>query len=271
MDELVDSHCHLDAPQFDADRQAVIARAAENGVAIIVDPGIDLPSSRAAVALAQQHENVYAAVGVHPHDAKTLDEETRRELRKLATSPKVVAIGEIGLDYYRDLSPREAQRAALVWQLELAAELELPVILHDRDAHDDVLAMLTDWHSALGDSHPARAARPGVLHSFSGDETLARQLVALGFWIGISGPVTYRNAERLRGLVRAMPAEKLLVETDGPYLPPHPYRGKRNEPAYVRLVAQAVADARGAALERVAYLTSANARDLFGWPGDRHS
>lgn len=275
MIDLVDSHCHLDARRFNADREAVIARAAESDVTRIVNPGVDLPSSRAAVELAQQHECVYAAVGVHPHDAKTLDANVLKELERLAASPKIVAIGEIGLDYYRDLSPRDAQRRVLEAQLELAAELGLPVIIHDRDAHDDVLAILRDWHSSLypqGASSTLRSSlhgRVGVVHSFSGNVAMAERVLALGFYIGVSGPVTYENAGRLRDVARAIPLERLLIETDAPYLTPEPHRRQRNEPGYVRLVAQAIARAKRLNLDQVAAHTSANARALFGWPGDR--
>jgi len=258
---LVDSHCHLDARHFEADRETVVVRAAESGVTHIVNPGVDLPSSRSAVKLAQQHECIYAAVGFHPHEAKALDADALEELKRLAASPKVVAMGEIGLDYYRDLSPRDVQRRAFETQLELAAELDLPVIIHDRDAHQDVLTILRDWRKSLD-------GRAGVMHSFSGDTMLAEQVLALGFSIGVSGPVTYSNAGRLRETVRAVPWERLLIETDAPYLTPHPHRGQRNEPAYVRWVAQAMADIRGQALEAVAARTSANARALFGWTDD---
>ncbi len=265
MIDLVDSHCHLDLRQFNADRDAVIARMAESGIRYAVNPGVDLPSSRAAVALAlRQHECIYAAVGIHPHEAKTLDAAVLEELKTLACSPKAVAIGEIGLDYYRDFSPRDAQWRAFEAQLELAAELDLPVIVHDRDAHDDVLAILRDWHSSLPSP---RSTLYGVVHSFSGDVAMAEQVVALGFFIGVSGPVTYKNADRLRQVVRAVPLERLLIETDAPYLTPQPHRGQRNEPAYVSLVAQAVADVRGVTLEQVASQTTANARALFGLAG----
>jgi TatD DNase family protein len=263
---LVDSHCHLDLPQFDADRRR-IARMAERGVRYAVNPAVDLPSSHAAVALARQHESIYAAVGVHPHDAKTLDAAGLEELKTLARFPKVVAIGEIGLDYYRDLSPRDVQRRAFQAQLELAAELGLPVIVHDRDAHKDVLAMLNDWRLWLDAKPYTLDGKMCVLHSFSGDVALAEQAVALGFHIGISGPVTYKNADQLREVARAVPIRQLLIETDAPYLTPQPYRGKRNEPAHVHFVAQAVADARGLTLEEVAAQTSANAAALFGLTG----
>jgi len=272
--DLVDSHCHLDAPQFDADRDAVIARMAESGVRYAVNPGVDLPSSRAAVALAlRQHGCIYAAVGIHPHEAKTLDAVTLKELKQLAASPRVAAVGEIGLDYYRDLSPRDVQRRAFEAQLELAAELDLPVIVHGRNpqgassAHDDVLAVLRDWRTSLHAPRSTLHEHPGVLHSFSGDVAMAEQVVALGFFIGVSGPVTYRNADRLRDVVRAVPLERLLIETDAPYLTPQPRRGQRNEPAYVRRVAQAVADVRDLILEQVADQTTANACVLFGLAG----
>jgi TatD DNase family protein len=258
--ELIDSHCHLDSPQFDTDRAAVIARAVESSVTGMIDPGVDVPSSRAAVELAQQYESVYAAVGVHPHDAKTLDASGFEDLKSLAHSLKVVGIGEIGLDYYRDLSPRDVQRQAFQVQLELAAELGLPVIIHDRDAHEDVLAILRDWHSM---STPRRSTL-GVLHSFSGDATLAESALVLGFSIGIAGPVTYKNSNRLREVVRAVPLERLLVETDAPYLAPHPHRGQRNEPAHVRRVAQAIADIKDLTLEEVVAQTHTNTGVLFG-------
>ena len=267
--ELVDSHCHLDHSDFDVDRDAVIARAIENGITRLVNPGGDLPSSRAAVALAQQHKGIYAAVGVHPHDAKTLDAAALLELKAMASAHKNVAIGEIGLDYFRDLSPRDVQRRAFQAQLELAVELGLPVIVHDRDAHDDMLAILSDWSSLLRARRSTLHGRAGVLHSFSGDAALAGRALELGFYIGISGPVTYTSAEQTREVVRAVPLERLLVETDAPYLIPQPYRGKqkRNEPAYVRWVALAVAEARGLTLEQVAARTSANATALFGLAG----
>jgi TatD DNase family protein len=256
---LADSHCHLDQRQFDADREAVLARAAASGVTLMVNPGVDLPSSAAAAALAEQHAGVYAAVGVHPHDAKTLDVAGLRNLKRLSHSHKVVAIGEIGLDYYRDLSPRDVQRRAFRQQLELAAELDVPVVVHDRDAHDDTLAILSAWRAALDTRH----STVGVLHSFSGDVAIAEQALALGFFIGVSGPVTFKNAQRLREVVKAVPLERLLVETDAPYLTPHPYRGQRNEPAFVRCVVQAIADIRQLTLEQVSTLARANTAALF--------
>jgi TatD DNase family protein len=250
--QLIDSHAHLDFPQFDDDRDAVIRRAREAGLVAILNVGADLPSSRAAVGLADTYDFIYAAVGVHPHDAVTVTPAVLDELRTLARHLKVVAIGEIGLDYYRDLSPRPVQRRAFADQLALAAELDLPVAVHSREAHDDVLAALRGWTGS------------GVLHSYSAGPGRLEEVLGLGFSIGISGPVTFRKADQLRAVAAAVPLERLLVETDCPYLTPVPYRGKRNEPAYVRYVVEAVARARGAPAEVVAHATAANAHSLFG-------
>ena len=258
---LIDTHAHLDLPQFEADRDAVIERAQAAGVKVIVNAGADLESSRRAVALAEQHPGVYAGVGVHPHDAKTLDGEVLAALRELARQPKVVAVGEIGLDFYRNLSPQDVQRRAFQAQLAWAARLGKPVIVHDREAHAEVLKALTSW--AAGLMRSPLAGRVGVLHSFSGDLSMAEQAIELGFYISISGPVTYQNARRLAEIVQALPLDRLLVETDCPYLTPHPHRGKRNEPAYVRLVAEKIAAIKGLTLDEVAATTTANARRLF--------
>ncbi len=253
---LVDTHTHLDFPQFDDDRKRVIERAQAAGVRTIVNVGADLASSQAAVALAEAYPQVYAAVGVHPHDAKTVTRRMLEELGALALHPKVVAIGEIGLDFYRDLSPRDQQRRAFQQQLALASEVGKPVIIHDREAHEEIMATLRRW--AKSSHQPA-----GVLHCFSGDLAMAQEAIELGFYISVAGPVTFDNARRLRDLVRQLPLEKLLVETDCPYLTPHPHRGKRNEPAYVKLVAQAIARLKEMSVEEVARITSDNARALF--------
>jgi len=260
---LADTHAHLDFPQFDADREEVIERALAAGVGIIVNVGTDLATSRASVALAEQHRAIYAAVGVHPHDAKTVSQRELGELRELAAHPQVVAIGEIGLDFYRDLSPRDVQRRVFCQQLALATEMGLPVIIHDREAHSEVRDILRDWVRSLPkDSTLAR--HPGTLHCFSGDLEMAQELVALGFFIGVDGPLTYQNARRLPEIVRVLPLECLLIETDAPYLPPHPHRGQRNEPAYVRLVAEAIARIKAIPLDEVTRTTTHNARVLFG-------
>jgi TatD DNase family protein len=252
---MIDSHCHLDFPQFDQDRDEVLARALEAGLVAIVNPGTDLESSRRALALAERCDTIYAAVGVHPHDASTLDPQTLAELRQLAAYPRVVAIGEIGLDYYRDLSPRAEQRAAFEAQLALAAELGLPVIIHQRESATDVMAALRDW---------AAGGHAGcVLHAFSGDAAMAHEAVELDFHIGVGGPLTFQNARDLPEIVSDLPVECLLVETDAPYLAPHPYRGRRNEPAYVRLVAERLAELRQMPLDALARQATANAGRLF--------
>ncbi|MGB9870102.1 MAG: TatD family hydrolase [Anaerolineae bacterium] len=251
---LVDSHAHLDFPEFEPDREAVIARARAVGVVAILNVGADLESSRASVALAQQYDFIYAAIGVHPHDAKTLTPTALEELRALARHPKVVAMGEIGLDYYRDLSPRPVQRQAFADQLALAAELGLPVVVHSRDALDDTLSILRGWTGG------------GVLHSYSGGPERLQEVLAMGLHIGLSGPVTFPNAHRLRTVAATVPLDRLLIETDCPYLTPEPYRGRRNEPAYVWYVAGAVARARGMPAEEVARATAENAARLFRLP-----
>jgi TatD DNase family protein len=236
----------------------------------IVVPGVELQSSQAAVSLAQEYREIVAAVGVHPHEAKTVNQSALIELRSLASRAHVVAVGEIGLDYYRDLSPREVQRQAFQAQLELAAELGLPVIVHNREAHADVLAMLGDWHVGLRASSRLHTC-PGVLHSFSGDTALAECFTAMGFQLGISGPVTYPNAKKTRTVVKTIPLEHLLLETDAPYLAPQARRGKRNEPAYVRYVAEAIAEARAISVEQVIEQTTRNADRLFGLNWDKHT
>ena len=264
MIRLIDTHAHLDFSEFDADRQEVVTRAQEAGVEIIVNAGAGLEASQAGVVLAETYPQVYAAVGVHPHEAKTLNEDVLEELRALAQHPKVVAIGEIGLDYYRDRSPRPVQRQAFQQQLTVAREVGKPIIVHDREAHKDVMNTLRQWVRE-GYQPSATSHRPvGVMHCFSDDLAMAREVIEMGFYISIPGPVTFTNARRLPELVRALPLERLLIETDCPYLTPHPYRGKRNEPAYVRLVAEAIAQIKGTSLEQVAHVTTANARALFG-------
>jgi TatD DNase family protein len=258
---LIDTHAHLDFGQFDADREPVLERARAVGVETIVNVGTDVGSSRQALALTAAYDMVYAAVGMHPHDAKRLDGAALAELRASAQQPKVVAVGEIGLDFYRDRSPRDVQRRAFRAQLAWAAKMGKPVIIHDRDAHDEVMGILADWAQGLHGS--PLAGRLGVLHTFSGDLSMAERAIDLGFYISISGPVTYRNAGPLLDVVRALPLGRILVETDCPFLAPHPHRGKRNEPAYVRLVAEKIAALKGISVDEVALATTANARRLF--------
>lgn len=251
---LFDSHAHLDDARFDKDREQILKNARENGITYIMNPGADLETSVKAVELASQYDMVYAAVGVHPHDAKDMDEMTLALLKGLAKKPKVKAIGEIGLDYYYDHSPREIQKEWFRRQIQLAKDVALPIIIHDREANEDVMHMLKE----------EKAFDTGVvLHCYSGSAELARQYIKLGAYISIAGPITYKNARKTVEVVEKIPLEYLFVETDSPYLTPAPHRGKRNESAYVRYVAEKIAEIKGISLEEVAYHTTENAKSFF--------
>ncbi|HEY3489424.1 MAG TPA: TatD family hydrolase [Candidatus Deferrimicrobiaceae bacterium] len=254
-----DTHAHLDISPLRETESDVVARARAAGVGHILAVGIDLESSAAAIEIAHRHEGVYAAVGVHPHDAATLTPDALVELERLASCDKVVAIGEIGLDYYRDRCPRDLQQAAFRAQIRLARRCGLPVLIHDRDAHDDVLAILKD------EGAPEVG---GVLHCFSGDLAMAFEVVSMNFLVSIPGTVTYKNADTLAEVVRSLPLEKLLIETDSPYLAPIPHRGKPNEPSYVPLVAAKIAALKSVTAEDVGRVTSLNAKRLFRLPVD---
>jgi TatD DNase family protein len=260
--ELADTHCHLDLSAFDADLTDVLNRAAGNGVEHILIPGIDLDSSRKAVQLAEKHPGVYAAVGVHPHRAASWNESTAQQLRALIQSSFVCAIGEIGLDFYRNLSPQDVQRRVFRAQLSLAAEAGLPVVVHCREALTEILDDLLPWAEQLPRDLKTRA---GVLHAYSGDLESASEACSRGFYIGIGGPLTYRKAQDRRDITAQIPTDRLLLETDAPYLTPHPYRHQRNEPAYVRLVAQELSKLFGMEEAAIAEITSQNAATLFGW------
>ena len=252
---LIDTHAHLYDEKFDDDRIDVIARAREAGVTKIISMGDTMAASAQVVQDAEEHPALYAAVGIHPESACVLTDEMRRQLLTWAQYPKVVAIGEIGLDYYweKDASRRALQRDLFAAQLDLAREAGLPVCIHDREAHGDTLAMLRSEGAGL----------TGVLHCYSGSLEMARELWKMGFCIGIDGPLTYKNAAKLPDIVREAPADKLLVETDCPYLAPVPLRGKRNEPAYVTHIAAKIADIRGETIEDVARYTTENAARLY--------
>jgi TatD DNase family protein len=254
---LFDTHAHLHDPAFAGDRAAVLERARRAGVGLMLAVGTDPATSREAVALAAAHGDVYAAVGIHPHDAAAADAAALADIGALARAPKVVAVGEIGLDYYRDLSPREAQRAVLAAHVALAREVGKPVLLHCREAHADLLALLeAEGVGAVG----------GILHCFSGDLDVARRGRALGLLVSIAGPVTYPNARRLGEVVRALGPDPLVLETDCPYLPPQGWRGQRNEPAYLPATAARVAELCGVPLDALAARTTANACRLLGIP-----
>jgi len=252
---LIDSHAHLDMLK---DLPDALDQAAQAGVAQIVTIGVDLASSRAAAALAKRHANVFATVGLHPHDAEQADQACWTEMELLAKTTRPVAIGECGLDFFRDLSPRPAQRDAFARQVALALSLGLPLVVHDRDAHAETAAMLTELDAGrVG----------GVLHCFSGGADLARRVLDLGFHLGVTGVITYKNAEPLREVARQAPLERLVVETDCPYLTPEPLRGRPNQPAYLTHTCAGLAQALGRPVAEVAAATTANARRLFGLPG----
>ncbi|RLE31282.1 hypothetical protein DRJ54_00835 [Candidatus Acetothermia bacterium] len=250
MTKLFDTHAHLDFPQIDRDREALITELREQGLAV-VNVGVDLKSSQASLELARAHPHVFAACGIHPHEAKNFSPEVAERLEELLGD--AVAVGEIGLDYYRNLSPKEAQLSAFRAQLRLAQRLDLPVILHYREAGEDFFRVLEEV-----------APLRGVWHAFSGDLTLARRAIDLGLHLGIGGPLTYRKNEPTRQAVKEVPLERLLLETDAPFLPPEPFRGKRNDPLKVRLVALRLAELLGLSLEEVAAATYENACRLFG-------
>lgn len=253
---LIDTHCHLDFEWFNEDRDEVVARAVAAGVTQIVVPAIDLTNCRTVLSLAERYEGVFAAVGIHPNSSAGWQDSWIGVLRDLAQHPKVVAIGEIGLDYYWDKSPKAMQQRALGLQLELAAELDLPVIIHNRESSADVIQLLTE-------SPLAGRENPGVLHSFSAEWETAVSALNLGYYLGFTGPVTFKKADALREIATKVPMDRLLVETDAPYLTPHPYRGKRNEPAYVAYVAERLAAERGIDTAVLAQQTTANARRIF--------
>ncbi len=269
---LTDTHCHLDFDIFDNERTEVIDRARSAGVVRILNPGINVLTSENALKLAQQYPEVYAAVGVHPNEADSWDKETVNRLRILAERPKVVAIGEIGLDYYRDRTTPERQLKIFKSQLDLAAELGLPVIIHtrnsssyDQKATSDAIKILTIWIEQLNDSNSELAACPGVLHSFSGDLISAQNAINLNLCLGITGPVTFKNSDELHRVVGSVPLKNLLIETDAPFLTPHPFRGKRNEPAYVKYVAEKIAEIQELSYDVVVETSQINSERIFRW------
>lgn len=258
---MIDTHCHLNFEAYDDDRDQVIQRATEAGVTSIINPGVDADSSRAAIALADQYAGVYAAVGVHPNSTATFSDSDLQTIKQLAhESEKVVAIGEIGLDYHWDKSPQQKQVAAFEAQLALAAELELPVIIHNREASADVIAILESW---ADDLPPSLRERPGVLHSFSAPQAIAERALSIGFYLGFTGPITFKKADALRDVARAAPLNRILVETDGPFLTPEPFRGKRNEPAYIPHIVDRLGGLKQLPTDEMGRITTDNAVRLF--------
>ena len=297
---LTDTHCHLDFNKFDEDRHAVIRRALEAGVERILVPSLELRSSITVIELSNSHPALFAAVGFHPTDLDEWRDNSITELQVLLHKAtgfkleekdssvakerlpqndhrKIVAIGEIGLDYYWVKEPEKQarQRQVLMDQLHLAREANLPVVIHMREENDawfgqasiDLLEILSEWQKALQEQGHPLAERPGVLHSFNGNLETAQTAIAHNFYIGVTGPVTYKNAEEKRQIIRQLPLERLLIETDAPFLAPVPHRGGRNEPAFVRHIADKIAEIHMTTLEQVAEITSGNANRLFGWGG----
>jgi TatD DNase family protein len=275
---LTDTHCHLDFNKFDEDREAVIRRAIELGVQRILIPALDFESSLSAIQLAESHPNLYAAVGFHPTDLEKFSEQAFNEVKELAKHSKVVAIGEIGLDYYwvQENEKRAFQREALKRQLAFAESVNKPVVVHMREENDawfgqasiDLLDILIEWHRGLSAQNHPLAEKPGVLHSFNGNLETAQKAITHNFYIGVTGPVTYKNAEEKRNIIRQLPITKLLIETDAPFLTPVPHRGKRNEPAFVAYIADKIAEIHMKTREQVAEITAANAAHLFGWEAE---
>jgi len=249
---LIDSHAHYEHGRFKQDRDALLKSMPNKGVKLIINTGCDLPSSHDSIALADAHPHVYATVGVHPHEAKTLDEKNLETIKKLCSHSKVVALGEIGLDFHYDFSPRDVQRFWFKRQLELAQEINKPVVIHSREANDEVF-----------DAIQKSPVRTGVIHSFSGDAKLALKYVKLGFYIGIGGVVTFDKSGQLQEVVAQIPLEHILLETDAPYLTPAPFRGKRNESHYLFYVAETIAKIKGTDQETVCRQTTKNVKDLF--------
>ena len=251
---LFDTHAHYDDERFDGDREVLLASMPEKNVGLIVNPGCDIPSSRVAVELAGKFDFVYAAVGIHPENCADFESEQIEKLRELAKEPKVVAIGEIGLDYYwAENPPKDLQQKVLRRQLLLAQELRLPVIIHDRDAHADTMAIVREFPQVRG-----------VFHCFAGSTEMARELIGMGWMLSFNGAATFKNARKAPEVIAAVPLEKLMIETDAPYLTPVPHRGERNDSSYVRFVAEKIAEIKGLSPEEVERVTWENGRRFFG-------
>ena len=251
---VFDTHAHYDSGGFNADRDEVLSSLPASGVALVVDPGCDVPSSQAAVALAEKYPHVYAAVGIHPGDCAGCTDADFEAIRTLCGHEKVVAVGEIGLDYYwEDNPPKEFQQMVFRRQIELALELDLPVIVHDREAHGDSLAVVLDY-----------PALRGVFHCFSGSPEMAQELLKRGWYLGFDGPITYKNAKRAPEVAAVTPLDRIVVETDAPYLTPGPYRGKRNDSRYLPYVIEKLAEWKGVSREEMTDITLKNGKRLFG-------
>lgn len=249
-----DSHAHYDHDQFDSDRELVLDRLKEEGISNVINAASDIDSSKKAIKLTEKYSYFYCSVGIHPHDVSKANEEDIAKLKKLSENNKVVAVGEIGLDYYYNHSAKETQRQWFKKQLNLARELNLPVIIHDRDAHADCLdIIMSEKIEEIG----------GVFHCYSGSWEMAKKLLDMGLYISFSGSITFKNAVKLIEVVKNIPKDRMLIETDCPYLAPVPYRGKRNDSSYIKYTAEKIADVKGISIEEVAHLTADNTKTLF--------
>lgn len=257
MKKMIDSHAHLDEERFDEDRDELIKSLKDNGVSYVINPSSDMETSRRVVELSNKYDNIFAAVGIHPHDAEGFKEEDLDELRELSNNEKVVAIGEIGLDYYYDNSPRDIQKEVFKKQLELSHELDLPVIIHTRDAMGDTYDILKEFEGRVR----------GVMHCYTGSIEMAEKFMKLGFYISIAGPVTFKNAVNVREMAKQIPLERLLIETDSPYLAPVPNRGKRNDPTNVRYVADMLANLKEIQIDKIIEYSRENTVKLFSLKG----
>ena len=255
---IIDTHAHVDVADYDEDREAVIERARENGVQYMVNIGCDVESSYRSMELAEQYDFIYATAGIHPHDVKSINGGTYAHLRQLLLHPKVIALGEIGLDFFKNYSPQDVQRTHFRNQIQLVREMNKPIIIHSRDAKEDIIAILSEFYPKDPTAHS------GIFHCFSGDQELAEKALEMGFYISFSGSVTFKKAEALREVAKTIPADRLFAETDCPYLTPVPHRGKRNEPAYVNFTAEKLAELRGLKIEDVQRTMALNFFELFG-------
>lgn len=252
--KFIDSHAHLDDERFDEDRERLIKSLKENNIELVLNAGADLQTSLNSVELSKKYDFIYASVGCHPHDSKYMNEDTMNIFKSLSKNKKVLAIGEIGLDYYYDNSDRDTQRKWFREQIRLAKELDMPYIVHDRDAHEDVLKIMKEEHYS---------GSRGILHCYSSSAEMAKEFIKLGFYISLGGPVTFKNAKTPKSVAKEIPLSSLLIETDCPYLSPEPFRGKRNNPSYVSYVAEEIAQIRDISVEEVAEQTSTNFKKLF--------
>ena len=251
--KIVDSHCHIDDERFDSDREELISLFEENEIDFLIDPASDVNSGRKILELVKKYDKIYGAVGIHPHEVEGITQKQLDEIYEMSFAKKIVAIGEIGLDYYYDNSPKDKQKEIFRKQMEIAKKIKLPVIIHTRDAMGDTYDILSEFRGEV----------IGVMHCYTGSLEMAKRFMELGYYISISGAVTFKNAVNVREMAKEIPLDNLLVETDSPYLTPEPHRGKRNEPKFVRLVAEKIAELKNMEVNDLIYNTNSNARNLF--------